>query len=374
MIYDYLIIGAGLFGSIFAYEANKIGKKVLVIDQRNHIGGNCYTEPHEDYHIHKYGPHIFHTSKKYIWDYLNEFTEFNNYSHRVKAINKGKTYSLPVNLSTINQIWPEVNTPDKAIAKIQSEIVPCENPKNLEEHILSFVGPTIYETLIYGYTKKQWGKEPKYLPSSIIKRLPIRYTYDDSYYPDQDIYQGIPVNGYTPIFEKMLKGIDIELNVDFFSDRSYWESKAHKIVYTGQIQRYFDYMYGDLEYRSLDFKNYEVMTDFQGCSQMNYPDENTSWNRIIQHKHFTKSKSKYDLITYEYSKKYDSKDLTSQPYYAVNDETNNLIYERYKDYYQKFTKNLIIGGRLGNYRYYDMDMTIANALSVCKRELAGISV
>ena len=374
MVYDYLIIGAGLFGSIFAYEANKTGKKVLVIDQRNHIGGNCYTEPHEDYHIHKYGPHIFHTSKKYIWDYLNEFTEFNNYSHRVKAINHGNIYSLPINLLTINQIWPDANTPDKALAKIQAEIVPCKNPKNLEDHILSLVGPTIYKTLIYGYTKKQWGKEPKCLPSSIIKRLPIRYTFDDSYYPDQDVYQGVPINGYTPIFERMLKGIDIELNVDFFSDRSYWESKAHKIVYTGQIQRYFDYMYGDLEYRSLDFKNYEVMTDFQGCSQMNYPDENTSWTRVIQHRHFTKSKSKNDLITYEYSKKYDSKDLYSQPYYSVNDETNNFIYERYKDYYQKFTKNLIIGGRLGNYRYYDMDMTIANALSVCKRELAGNSV
>jgi len=374
MAYDYLIIGAGLFGSIFAYEANKIGKKVLVIDQRNHIGGNCYTEPYEDYHIHKYGPHIFHTSQKYIWDYLNQFTSFNNYSHRVKAVNQGKTYSLPINLSTINQIWPEVNTPDKAIARIQSEIVPCENPKNLEDHILSLVGPTLYKTLIYGYTKKQWGKEPKYLPSSIIKRLPIRYTYDDSYYPDQDVYQGIPINGYTSIFEKLLKGIDIELNVDFFNDRSYWESKAHKVVYTGQIERYFDYMYGDLEYRSLDFKNYEVMTDFQGCSQMNYPDENTSWNRIIQHKHFTKSKSKNDLITYEYSKNYNPKDLNSNPYYSVNDEKNNQIYERYKDYYQKFTKNLIIGGRLGNYRYYDMDMTIANALSVCKRELAGNSV
>lgn len=368
MAYDYLIIGAGLFGSIFAYEANQIGKKVLVIDKRTHIGGNCYTEPYEDYHLHKYGPHIFHTSKKYIWDYINQFAEFSNYSHRVKAFSNGKIYSLPINLLTLNQLWPDANTPEKAIARIEREIIPCSNPQNLEEHILSLVGKTIYEKLIYGYTKKHWGREPKLLPSSIIKRLPIRYTFDDNYYPDIDVYQGVPKNGYTSIFEKLLSGIDVELGVDFFKERSYWESKAKKIVFTGEIQKYFEYMFGTLEYRALEFRDYKVNVDFQGCAQMNYTDPDTSWTRIIQHKHFTKSKSTNDFITYEYSKTYTG---DNEPFYPINDESNNYIYEQYRKYAEKYSDNLIIGGRLGNYRYYDMDMTIANALSVCKKELAG---
>ena len=226
MKYDYLIVGAGLFGSIFAYEANKIGKKVLVIDKRPHIGGNCYTEKYQDYHIHKYGPHIFHTSQKYIWDYVNQFTEFNNYSHRARAYTHDRFYSLPINLTTLHQIWPEIKTPSDAIKIINKEIIPCENPQNLEDFILSQVGPTLYELLIKGYTTKQWKKDPKELPKEIIKRIPIRFTYDNNYFNDK--YQGIPIGGYTQIFEKLLNGIDIKLGVDYFKDEL---PKYKKVIY-----------------------------------------------------------------------------------------------------------------------------------------------
>ena len=372
MKYDYLVIGAGLFGSIFAYELNKHGKSVIVIDKRSHIGGNCFTEKFEDYHIHKYGPHIFHTSKKYIWDYINSFSEFTNYSHRVKANINDKIYSLPINLQTINQIWSDVHTPEQAKQKISKEIIPCDNPKNLEDHILSMVGPTLYELLIKGYTTKHWGKDPKNLPASIIKRLPVRYTLNDRYYHDNDLYEGVPVNGYTPIFEKLLNNIDCYLSVDFFKDRNYWESISNKIIFSGQIQQYFDSMFGELDYRTLYFKNIIAGHDIQGTSQMNYPDQNIPWTRVIQHKHFTNSKSEKEYVTFEYSRAYDSKDESDSPFYPINDEANNELYARYKKYADKKCKNLIIGGRLGNYRYYDMDMTIANALTSVKKELAGI--
>jgi UDP-galactopyranose mutase len=370
--YDYIIIGAGLFGSIFAHELNKHGKKVVVIDKRPHIGGNCFTEKFEDYHIHKYGPHIFHTSQKYIWDYINQFTEFTNYSHRVKANSNGQIYSLPINLLTINQIWPNIITPEQAKSKISQELIPCYNPKNLEDHILSMVGPTIYEKLIKGYTSKHWGKDPKDLPTSIIKRLPIRYTFNDRYYHDNDIYEGLPIDGYTPIFQKMLKGIEVHLGIDYFKDRSYWDSKAKKIIFSGQIDQYFDYMFGDLEYRTLDFKNIIAGHDIQGVSQMNYPDSNIPWTRVIQHKYFTSSKSSKDYVTYESSRSYNKLSEKDEPYYPMNDENNNQIYYKYRSFLDKQCNNIIIGGRLGNYRYYDMDMTIGNALSNVKKELAGI--
>ena len=373
MKYDYLVIGAGLFGSIFAHEANKLGKSVLVIEKRNHIGGNCYTKEYEDYHIHTYGPHIFHTSQKYIWDYINQFTDFNNYSHRVKSNYQGKFYSMPINLMTLHQVWPEVITPEDAKKKIESEIIPCENPKNLEEHILSMVGPTLYQYFIHGYTKKQWGTDPKNLPASIIKRLPIRYNFKDRWFHDHDIYEGIPVNGYTPIFHKLLEGIETFTNIDYFADRSYWDSKAHKVVFSGQIQQYFDYMFGDLEYRTLEFHDYKIPnSDFQGCSIVNYPDPETRWTRITQHRHFANSKSTNDFVTYEYSKDYDKNNSDHIPYYPVNTNKNNEIYKKYKEYLENNHSNIIVGGRLANYRYYDMDMTIGNALATVKKEFAGI--
>ncbi len=367
--YDYLIVGAGLFGSIFAYEANKVGKKVLVIDKRNHIGGNCYSEPYEDYHIHKYGPHIFHTSNKYVWDYINQFATFNNFTLRNKANIRNTIYSLPINLSTIQQIWPDAYNPQNALNRINKEKENIINPKNFEEYCLSTMGKTLYEMFFYGYTLKQWGREPKTLPASIAQRIPFRLNYNDRYYSDEDVYEGIPENGYTSIFEKLLKDIDIELNTDYFFNSLKYNSLSKKIIYTGPIDRFFDYKYGDLDYRTLTHKQYEINSDFQGTALMVYPSADIEWTRIIQHKYFNFSKSSKDVITFEYSKVYD-KNFDEDPYYPINDQINNERYEKYREEANK-NKNLIIGGRLGNYKYYDMDKTIANALDVCKKELAG---
>ena len=372
MKYDYLIIGAGLFGSIFAYEANKLGKSVLVIDKRSHIGGNCYTEKYEDYHIHKYGAHIFHTSKKHIWDYVNQFTTFRFYSHRVKSFYQNKLYSMPINLITLNQIWPDVKTPEQAKKRINSEKLYIPEPQNLEEQILSQVGPTLYEMFIKGYTTKQWGRSPADLPSYIIKRLPIRYNMNERYYHDTDLYEGLPINGYTELFENLLKGIKVELNVDFNSDRNYWNQKSNKIVYTGQIQQYFDHMFGNLEYRSLRFENKEIdNSDFQGTSVVNYPSLEESYTRIIQHRYFNLSESKKDFITYEYPENYDSKS-SEDPYYPVNTLENIDIYEKYLYFANKYCPYLILGGRLGLYKYLDMDKTIELALEAVNKEFAGI--
>jgi UDP-galactopyranose mutase len=367
--YDYLIVGAGLFGSIFAYEANKVGKRVLVIDKRNHVGGNCYSEPYEDYHIHKYGPHIFHTSNKYVWDYINQFATFNNFTLRNKANIRNTIYSLPINLSTIQQIWPDAYNPQNALNRINQEKENIINPKNFEEYCLSTMGKTLYEMFFYGYTLKQWGREPKTLPASIAQRIPFRLNYNDRYYSDEDVYEGIPENGYTSIFEKLLKDIDIELNTDYFANSIKYNILSKKIIYTGPIDRFFDYKYGDLDYRTLTHKQYEINSDFQGTALMVYPSADIEWTRIIQHKYFNFSKSSKDVITFEYSKVYD-KNFDEDPYYPINDQINNERYEKYREEANK-NKNLIIGGRLGNYKYYDMDKTIANALDVCKKELAG---
>jgi UDP-galactopyranose mutase len=367
MKYDYLVVGSGLYGSIFAHEANKLGKKVLIIEKRSHIGGNCYTEPFENYHIHKYGAHIFHTSQKYIWDYVNQFTPFIQHYHRIKSFYDNKFYSMPINLFTFHQIWPDIKNEQDARKKLESEKLNIENPKNLEEHILSMVGPTLYKMFIENYTTKHWGMEPKNLPASIIKRLPIRFDMNDHYYHDHDIYEGIPEYGYTYLFEKLLGDIDLELNVDYFENRSYFDSLAEKIVYSGPIDRFFDYSYGNLQYRSLTFEDKIVDYDYQGTSVINYPELKYDFTRIIQHRHFQKVKSQKDLISLEFSKNYDG---TNEPYYPINTVSDQEIYKLYKNEVDKLD-NLIIGGRLGNYKYYDMDMSVANALSAVKKEFSG---
>jgi UDP-galactopyranose mutase len=371
MKYDYLIVGAGLFGSIFAYEANKLGKKVLVVDKRNHIGGNCYSEPFEDYHIHKYGPHIFHTSKKYVWDYINKFAEFNNFTLRNKAFVNNKIYSLPINLSTIHHVWNDVVTPLQAKERINSDKILFENPQNFEEYCLSTMGRTLYEMFFYGYTKKQWGREPKLLPASIAKRIPLRFSLNDRYYSDDHVYEGIPIHGYTSIFEKLLSGIVVWLECDYIVNRDFLNSLAEKVIYTGPIDQYFNYMFGDLEYRTLKHSSYNTKIDIQGTALMTYPSEDFHFTRIIQHNYFYNSKSDEKVITYEYSKTFDKNIPNEDPYYPINDEINNEKYEKYRNFASVNCPNLLIGGRLGNYKYFDMDTTIENALQVVKQEFAG---
>jgi len=362
--YDYLIVGSGLFGSVFAREATDKGKKCLVIEERNHIGGNCYTEGKDGINIHKYGPHIFHTDDKRIWDYVNRFSEFNNYKHSPKVNYGNKIYSFPINLLTLYQIWG-TTTPQEAIDKIKSLALPIDNPKNLEEWTLSQVGEEIYDIFIKGYTTKQWGRDPKDLPASIIKRIPIRLNFDDNYFFDR--YQGIPIGGYTKMIQNILSGIEVKTGVDYFSDKEYYNSLAEKIVFTGKIDRFFDYKFGDLEYISLDFKLEKInSTDYQGCSIINYTEKEIPYTRITEHKHFENSKSDVTWITKEYPKEYSRGDI---PYYPINNEKNNKIYSLYKSESEKLD-NFIFGGRLAEYKYYDMHQIIASALSKVKRELS----
>ena len=369
-MYDYLIVGAGLFGSIFAYEANKIGKKVLVIENRNHIGGNCYSEKYENYHIHKYGPHIFHTNKKHIWDYINQFASFNNFTLRNKAFVNGKIYSLPINLSTIHQIWPDVKDPKMAEITIKKDCIDIENPQNFEEYCLSTMGKTLYEMFFFGYTKKQWGREPKTLPVSIAKRIPLRFTFNDRYYHDDYIYEGVPIDGYTSIFEKLLENVDVELKCDYLKDKENFNKLAKKIIYTGPIDKYFDYMFGDLEYRTLKHKTIFTKEDYCGTALMTYPSLVYSQTRIITHNYFANSKSENKAVTWEYSKIYEKKCSSEDPYYPINDEINNNIYKKYREYVNTNLPNLIVGGRLGDYKYYDMDATIEQALLLCHKEFS----
>ena len=364
MKYDYLVVGAGPFGATFAYEANKKGKKVLVIDKRNHVGGNMYCENIENINVHKYGAHIFHTSNKKVWDYVNQFCTFNNYINSPIANYKGEIYNLPFNMNTFNKLWGVI-TPNEAKAKIadQSQKSGITEPKNLEEQAISLVGKDIYEKLIKGYTEKQWGRSASELPAFIIKRLPVRYTYDNNYFNDR--YQGIPEGGYNVIFDKLLKGIDVELNVDFFEKKEELLEKANKVVFTGMIDRYFDYKYGVLEYRSLKFENEILDTEnYQGNAVVNYNERKIPFTRIIEHKHFEFGKQPKTVITREYPSEWKQGD---EPYYPVNNDKNAEIFEKYKELADK-EENVIFGGRLANYKYYDMHHVFEIVLEVIEEE------
>ena len=364
--YDYLIVGAGLFGSIFAYEANKKRKKCLVIDKRPNIGGNIYTEKQEGINVHKYGAHIFHTSIKEVWDYINSFAEFNRYTNSPVARYKNELYNLPFNMNTFNKLWGVI-TPKEAQAKIEEEKAEAEikEPKNLEEQAISLIGKTIYEKLVKGYTEKQWGKKATELPSFIIKRLPVRYTYDNNYF--NDTYQGIPIGGYTQIIEKMLSGIDVKLNCDFFENREELENIATKIIFTGSIDEYYDYKFGELEYRSLKFET-EILDEpnYQGNAVVNYTEYEVPYTRIIEHKWFEINDSNpKTIITREYPEKWSK---GKEPYYPINNEKNNELYKKYLSLAEN-DKKVIFGGRLGQYKYYDMDKIVKEALDLTKKEL-----
>ena len=378
MKYNYLIVGSGLFGSIFAYEANKRGKKCLVIDKREHIGGNIYTEKIEGINVHKYGAHIFHTSNKEIWNYINQFAEFNRYTNSPIARYKDELYNMPFNMNTFNKLWGVV-TPTEAKKKIEEEKreAGIVEPKNLEEQAISLVGRTIYEKLVKGYTEKQWGQKATELPSFIIKRLPVRFIYDNNYF--NDIYQGIPIGGYTSIIEKMLKGIDIKLNCDFFDNREELENIAEKIVFTGPIDKFYNYKYGELEYRSLRFET-DILDEenYQGNAVVNFTEYEVPYTRIIEHKHFEFGASlgilaegiakEKTIITKEYP---DMWKQGKEPYYPINNDKNNNLYTKYFELSKK-DKNVIFGGRLGLYKYFDMDKVIEVALKCVNSEFDNI--
>ena len=348
MNYDYLIVGSGLFGSIIAYEMTKKGKKCLVIEKRDHIGGNVYTEKTENINIHKYGAHIFHTNNREVWDYINQFADFNRYTNSPVANYKGELYNLPFNMNTFYQMWG-VKTPQEAKAKI-------------EEQAISLIGKDIYEKLVKGYTEKQWGRDCRDLPAFIIKRLPVRYTFDNNYF--NDLYQGIPIGGYTRIIEKMLEGIEVRLDTDFFDDRDKWMGMADKIIFTGMIDQYFDYCYGELEYRGLDFEFETLdMENYQGNAVINYTDAETPFTRIIEHKHLESSESPKTIITREYPKTWSKGE---EAYYPMNDEKNSKLFEKYQELAES-EGNVIFGGRLGMYQYFDMWQVIDEALKLAEK-------
>tara|TARA_R110000772_G_scaffold66649_5_gene148301 strand:+ start:2745 stop:3863 length:1119 start_codon:yes stop_codon:yes gene_type:complete len=354
-LYDYVIVGAGLYGAICAYELTKSGKSVLVLEKRDHIGGNCYTKNVEGIHVHEYGPHIFHTNSKYIWDWINQFAEFNNFKNTPVANYNGEIYSLPFSMWTFNQMWG-VKTPSEAKAVIDSQKFEG-TPTNLEEQALSLVGKDIYEKLIKGYTTKQWRKDPKDLPASIIKRLPVRFTYDNNYFNDK--YQGIPTGGYTQIFEKLLQGVTVKYNVDFLESKEMWSSMGKKVIYTGPIDKYFDYEFGELEYKSIRWENKLIDKDnHQGCAVMNYTSLDQDYTRVIEHKYFDDQGQKSTYVSTEFPQEYKK---GVEPFYPVNDETNNAIYNSYKDKADNLP-NIHFGGRLATYKYYDMHQVIASAL------------
>lgn len=355
-MYDYLIVGAGLFGVTFARLAKDNGKSCLVIDKREHIGGNCYTENVDNINVHKYGAHIFHTNNEFVWDFVNRFSEFNNYINSPKAFSAGKLYSLPFNMNTFYELWGTTN-PEHAKSIIESQRFKA-TPTNLEEQALSLVGTDIYNTLIKEYTEKQWGRSATQLPTFIIKRLPLRFTFDNNYFNDK--YQGIPIGGYTQMIEKMLDGIEVKTHTDYFSNREYFNSISNKIVYTGCLDEFFDYEFGQLNYRSLEFKQeIKEIDNYQGNAVINYCDMNVTHTRIIEHKHFEKTFSATTVISYEYPYEYKKGMI---PYYPINDEVNQFIYERYKQKASQLT-NFIFGGRLCEYRYMDMDTTIKSAVN-----------
>lgn len=363
--YDYLIVGAGLFGSVFAYEAIKSGKTCLVIDKRNHIGGNIYCENISGINVHKYGAHIFHTSNKKIWDYVNQFVEFNRYINSPIANYKGEIYNLPFNMNTFNKLWGVI-TPQQAMEKIQQQKNQYKSsfPQNLEEQAINLVGIDLYEKLIKRYTEKQWGKDCKELPSSIINRIPVRFNYDNNYFNDP--YQGIPIGGYNRMIELLLTGADININSDFLKNKDEYKTIAKKIVYTGQIDEYFEYSLGALEYRGLRFETEKLyQSNFQGNAVVNYTDKETPFTRIIEHKHFEFGNQETTVITKEYPQTW-QKGL--EPFYTINDHKNQMVYLKYTELAVK-EKNIIFGGRLGEYKYYDMDKVIESALKLATEEL-----
>ncbi len=364
-MYDYLIVGAGLFGSVFAREAADKGKKVLVIDKRPHIAGNVYTKEMEGINVHEYGAHIFHTNNREVWDYVNKVIEFNRVTNSPVANYKGELYSLPFNMYTFNKMWGVV-TPDEAAAKIeeQRKAAGITEPKNLEEQAISLVGTDIYEKLIKGYTEKQWGRPCNELPAFIIKRLPVRYTFDNNYF--NALYQGIPMGGYTKMVENMLEGIEVRTGVDYFENKEELDAQADKIIYTGPIDAYYDFKLGTLEYRSVRFETEVLDTpNFQGNAAVNYTDAETPWTRIIEHKFFEFGDQPKTVISREFSSEWKPGD---EPYYPVNDEKNGKLYEEYKKLADAEEK-VVFGGRLGEYKYYDMDKVIESALNAATKEL-----
>ena len=358
--YDYLVVGAGLYGAVFAYEAKKRGKEVLVIDRRDHKGGNIYCENVNGINVHKYGAHIFHTSNKKVWEYVNQFAEFNRYTNSPVANYKGELYNLPFNMNTFNKMWGVI-TPQEAAAKIEEQRT---EPKNLEEPAISLVGKDIYEKLIKGYTQKQWGRKCTELPSFIIKRLPVRLTFDNNYF--NDLYQGIPMGGYNVIIDKMLDGVEVELGTDYLANKDKYENIADKIIFTGPIDEFYDYCFGPLEYRSVRFETEELpVENYQGNAVINYTDAETPYTRIIEHKHFEFGTQPTTVISKEYSAEWKVGD---EPYYPVNNDKNAALYQKYLDKSKEENK-VIFGGRLGEYKYYDMDKVIESALNFVEKEL-----
>lgn len=357
--YDYLIVGSGLYGAVFAHEAKGKGKKCLIIDKRNHVGGNIYTKEIEGIHVHNYGAHIFHTNNKAVWDYLNKFAQFNSYINSPLANYRGEIYNLPFNMNTFNKMWGVI-TPEEAIKKIneQRNKYYVEEPSNLEEQAINLVGIDIYNKLIRGYTEKQWGRSCTELPAFIIKRLPVRLTYDNNYFNDK--YQGIPIGGYTAIIEKMIDGIEVRLNTDYLEKREFWNGIAEKIIYTGAIDAYFDYKFGVLEYRTVNFEEELLeVENFQGNAVVNYTDSESPYTRIIEHKHFEFGTQGRTIISKEYSSEWK---LGDEPYYPINDEKNSNLYKQYEKL-AKEENNVVFGGRLGKYKYYDMDQVVELALN-----------
>ena len=357
--YDYLIVGAGFFGSICAYELNKKGYKVCVIESRNHIGGNCYTRNNDNINIHEYGPHIFHTSDNEVWDWINQFVSFNNFTLRPVANYKGEIYSLPFNMWTFSKLWG-ITHPDEAKKIIEEQSKEINEPSNLEEQAIKLVGKDVYKKLIKGYTEKQWRKPATELPKEIIKRLPVRFTYDNNYFNDK--YQGIPIGGYTQIFEKLLEGIEVKLGIDYFKDIL---PEYNKVIYTGPIDKFFNYKFGELEYKTTSFDTFRILKEnHQGVAMMNYTDYETKHTRVIEHKHFEPDiKTNTTWLTYEYPQEY--KANQTEPYYPVNDIDNNIKYTQYKELANKL-ENVYFGGRLADYKYYDMHQVIASALNFVK--------
>ena len=365
MKYDYLIVGAGLFGAVFAQEAKKKGRKCLIVERRSHIAGNIYCEEIHGIQVHRYGAHIFHTSDRRIWDYVCRFAEFNNYINSPIARYKKELYNLPFNMNTFSKMWG-IATPDEAKAIIESQIADLgiTQPGNLEEQALSLVGRDVYEKLIKGYTEKQWGRDCRDLPAFIIRRLPLRFTYDNNYFNDR--FQGIPIGGYTKLVEKLLEGTEVRLNVDYLEHRQELDALAGKIIYTGMIDQFYDYALGVLQYRSVRFETEELETEnYQGNAVVNYTEREVPYTRIIEHKHFEFGKQPTTIISREYSSEWQKGD---EPYYPVNDERNNALYEQYREKAES-EKKVIFGGRLGGYKYYDMDKVIAAALELCDTEL-----